>query len=64
MDAGKGGFSILYSTKVDQGQFRRWPRKLFEGGGALVHLVAILKLEEEKVDKEVEEEKVDKEAVL
>ena len=58
------GFSILYSTKVDQGQFRRWPRKLFEGGGALVHLVAILKLEEEKVDKEVEEGNVDKEAVL
>ena len=58
------GFSILYSTKVDQGQFRRWQRKLFEGGCALVHLVAILKLEEEKVDKEVEEEKVDKEAVL
>ena len=47
-----GGFSILYSTKVDRGQFRRWPIKLFEGGGALVHLVAILKLEEEKVDKE------------
>ena len=61
---GEQRFSILYSTKVDQGQFRRWPRKLFEGGGALVHLVAILKLEEEKVDKEVEEEKVDKEAVL
>ena len=34
---------------------------MFEGGCALVHLVAILKLEEEKVDKEVEEEKVDKE---
>ena len=62
------GFSILYSSKVDRGQFRRCPRKLFEGGGALVHLVAIWKLVGEKVDEEVEEDKVDdkvdKEAVL